>query len=274
MVMIVKKEKCLFTVILIFLTIFIIFNIYSIANWNGNIPFVSFFVQFFVSLILIFMTILFMYLWIKLDFKSIFVKKMIKKEKPTIHNPLALKAWKQSIKDYRADVVFFGDSITYECDFRSYFPKHNICNMGVAGDVIDGLIERTELVRTLCPKKIFILVGINDIIKNKSIDDFKDSYSELLDKLSDKNTDIFVQSIFPVCEPCVAKNEIIDEYNKAIKTIAEKNGCNWLDISSKLKDENGKLQREYTKDGLHLSKEGKEVWVSLLKEKYISAFID
>ena len=68
-------------------------------------------------------------------------------------------------------IVFFGDSITqgWGDDFRGKFPKLNVANRGISGDITRGLLARLdEDVLALSPRAIVLLIGTNDIGRNIS----------------------------------------------------------------------------------------------------------
>ncbi len=65
--------------------------------------------------------------------------------------------------------------------------------------------------------------------------------------------------------------KIIPVLNKKIKSIAEENGCTYIDLTEALQDPaTGKLKREYTNDGLHLTGAGYRAWMSVV-EPYVKA---
>ena len=62
------------------------------------------------------------------------------------------------------------------------------------------------------------------------------------------------------------KESTIVEFNKRIKEIAEKNGLTYIDLWQFLADKNGKLNRRYTNDGLHLTGPGYKSWTNGIKQ--------
>ena len=76
-----------------------------------------------------------------------------------------LQAWTNSLRQMnaKADIVFFGDSLTYYGEFSSVFPDKVVCNLGLRGDTIKGMIERVEQVKMLEPKVVYMMAGINDV---------------------------------------------------------------------------------------------------------------
>ena len=58
-----------------------------------------------------------------------------------------------------------------------------------------------------------------------------------------------------------------DEYNAALEEMCREKGAGYIDISSRLKDEEGYLAAEYSQgDGYHLNTAGIALWVDALKD--------
>lgn len=95
-----------------------------------------------------------------------------------------LQAWVNSLRQMKAkaDIVFFGDSLTYYGHFASVFPNKVVRNLGFRGDTVRGMIERVEQVQMLEPKQVFLMAGINDIGKC-SLDIFGKQYEKLIDTI-------------------------------------------------------------------------------------------
>ena len=58
------------------------------------------------------------------------------------------------------------------CNWNEFFGKvniKNIKNIGISGDVVKGVIERLDNVESSNPKKIFLMIGINDLGKEISV---------------------------------------------------------------------------------------------------------
>lgn len=112
-----------------------------------------------------------------------------------------LQAWTNSLRQMnaKADIVFFGDSLTYYGDFSSAFPDKVVCNLGLRGDTIQGMINRVEQVKILEPKLVYVMAGINDASK-VSLKDFKEEYEMLVRQLfiAAPHATLYIQNILPV----------------------------------------------------------------------------
>lgn len=172
-----------------------------------------------------------------------------------------LQAWTNSLKQMnaKADIVFFGDSLTYYGDFASVFPDKVVCNLGLRGDTIQGMIDRVEQVKMLEPKQVFLMAGINDVA-NCSVEDFGKQYESLVLKLKELLPDasIVIQSMLPVNNrdfSISCNNEQIVKCNESIINISSKYGLHCVNLYTEFVL-NGVLPQIVTIDGIHLNKMG------------------
>ena len=75
----------------------------------------------------------------------------------------------ESIPDDTSEISFLGSSINEMCNWNEFFGKVNIKNIGISGDVVKAVIERLDDVESSNPKKIFLMIGINDLGKEISV---------------------------------------------------------------------------------------------------------
>ena len=183
-----------------------------------------------------------------------------------------LQAWTNSLRQMnaKADIVFFGDSLTYYGDFSSVFPDKVVCNLGLRGDTIQGMIDRVEQVDLLFPYRVFLMVGINDVAKTP-FDLFKERYRTLLKHINESNPQatIIVQGILPVNNvdyQISCNNDQITIYNDIISTLAASFKLSYFDMFPVFIKE-GVLPKVLTIDGIHLKPLGYELWYQQLREK-------
>lgn len=184
-----------------------------------------------------------------------------------------LQAWSNSLRQMnsKADIVFFGDSLTYYGDFASVFPDKVVCNLGLRGDTIQGMIDRVEQVKMLEPSQVFLMAGINDV-SNCCVESFGKQYEELVLKLKRQlpEVSIVIQSMLPVNEreySISCRNEQIIKCNGYILNIASKFGLQYIDLFSEY-DNNVNLFQNITIDGVHLKSIGYNKWYEMLINKY------
>lgn len=170
-----------------------------------------------------------------------------------------------------SDVVFYGNSITYESDFQKYFPHIRICNMGCNRDDLDDLIHRSFLIRSVRPKKIFVLGGINRLM-DISLAEFQVKYISLVDTIRKQNpsAQLYLQSILPVNTEMELGNRYVEDVdkikqaNQIIKKVSESKHCYFVDLYSEYQIKDS-LPRKYTRDGIHLNPDAYTVWAHVIK---------
>jgi lysophospholipase L1-like esterase len=158
-------------------------------------------------------------------------------------------------------IFFLGDSLTEFFDWQARFPEHEVLNLGLAGETVQGLSARIRRIMgsASVPDVIFIMTGINNIAMEDY--DILTHYERILRslKLAYPSVIIIVQSILPVA--MWADNNKIEGINHRLMELAKKIGLSFLDVYSSFTDETGGPQMEcLQEDGVHLSEKGYEVW--------------
>lgn len=183
----------------------------------------------------------------------------------------------------RENYVLLGDSITSVYPISDFFSYGTpIVNSGFSGfKTSDLLKDMDKSVYRYNPSKVFIEIGTNDL--NDENISKEEIYNNIVSIANNIKTNrpyakIYIESIYPINRgndrkidlAMVGRRENIDivELNKKLKSYCENNEVEYIDIYSKLADEEGNLRLEYTKEGLHLSNEGYSVVSDILK-KYI-----
>jgi lysophospholipase L1-like esterase len=177
----------------------------------------------------------------------------------------------------KCQIIFLGNSITEFGNWKKLLSNASVINRGIAADNTFGLLDRLEDVIVMQPKKLFIEIGVNDISQNIPVDIIAKNITAIVARVKAKSPEskIYVLSILPTNDnvkneyPDVfGKNAQADSVNKQLKQHAQTDGFFYIDLSTVLKDKNGKLSMKYARpDGLHLNKVGYQVWVNLLRQK-------
>ncbi|MBC5793642.1 G-D-S-L family lipolytic protein [Sphaerospermopsis sp. LEGE 00249] len=169
--------------------------------------------------------------------------------------------------------ILVGDSLSM------WFPKEKLpagklwLNQGISGDSSAGVLRRLSAFSQTRPEVIYMMVGINDLLKGASEQTILLNHRRIIRSLRQTHpkSQIMVQSILPIRRPQIA-NSRIRHINAQIALIARQEGANYLNIHNWFTDFDGSLRPELTTDGLHLSPAGYSVWQSALQKiEYIVA---
>ncbi len=173
------------------------------------------------------------------------------------------------------DIVFLGNSITDGGEFQELFNMENVLNRGIRSDRIEGVLKRVDQVTSGHPKKIFLLIGINDVAdKYNTVNSLAAKYERLVKAIREKSpeTQLFVQSVMPInndfkrYKSLFGRETIIPPFNEEIKKIALENGAVYIDLWQELADPStGKMKSEFTSDGLHLTGAGYRAWTDAVR---------
>ncbi len=168
----------------------------------------------------------------------------------------------ESMPNDTNEIVFLGNSITEMCDWNELFNVTNIKNRGISGDIINGVIERIDEVVSSEPKKIFIMIGTNDLGRGKSVNQIITEYEVLVELIINKTpqTELYLQSILPTKNQITRKNEDIIEINKGIVEIAKKHSLTYINLYDLFKTKDNELNMNFSFDGLHLNGDGYLLW--------------
>ena len=170
-----------------------------------------------------------------------------------------------------SDIVFLGDSLTNACEWHEFFRNIRLKNRGISGDTTNGLLNRIDEVIESKPRKIFMMIGINDLNQGRNVEVILNTYKIILQSFQDKTskTEVFVQSILPLNNqkrPNNGTNNKIIELNAKLKSLAQEFSFHYIDLFSAFLDENNQLDARYTIDGIHLNGQGYLVWKGLIEK--------
>lgn len=169
-----------------------------------------------------------------------------------------------------SNIVFIGDSLTQWCDWERRFPHHQVLNLGISGETVEGLLARRDRIRRAVenPDYLFLMTGINNIANEQY--DILPSYREFVRNLTTwyKKSTVVVQSILPV-EFTWIDNTLIKETNRQLEQLTREFSADYLDVYSHFVDPKGTPIEGYlSDDGIHLAGKGYDVWAKEV-ERYL-----
>ncbi|GGA72771.1 sialate O-acetylesterase [Flavobacterium palustre] len=203
------------------------------------------------------------------------------------HNDWTQKYYPKRIQEFKkeplefGEIVFIGNSITEGGkDWSARFGINHIRNRGIAGDGTDGVLQRLDEIIYFKPKAVFILIGVNDLF---NLHHNEDNRSLKYDKIV-PSTEYIAKNILKIAKTIHRKSPITKIYvrtllpsrreflkedilsvNAIIKKNESKSYYKVIDLYAQFVDAEGELQKELTKDGLHLNDKGYEKWVDFEK---------
>ncbi len=219
------------------------------------------------------MAFIFLFLWV-----FFLLGKEVKK-KWIVYVTLQSSHWQErnseicNIVPGRYKIIFFGNSLTELFDLEYYFKDSTILNCGIVGDFTEGLVKRVAAITRLKPKKLFIEIGINDMIEQISLNEICANYEQLI-KIIQKgspDTKIYIQSNLPVIinRPSIFTsdkyvNTIILDQNEKLKVLSKNTNCVYVDVYSslvKIKDK----ESLFIWDGIHFTDTAYSIWAGTVK---------
>lgn len=176
-------------------------------------------------------------------------------------------------------IVFLGDSITEEFPINEMLPEMTIYNRGISGnDTYDVLKRLPEHIYPLQPKKLFLLIGVNDLAKypNDSPQQVSERISHILTLLKQHlpQCQCYLLSVLPVNKSDASKidqvmlslsdNQRITALNRHLQQVAQTQQVRYLDLHHRFLNANDELELDYTREGLHLTLTGYQLYLQAL----------
>lgn len=179
-----------------------------------------------------------------------------------------------NLKCSRGGIVFAGSSLMemfpVEKWSREYADLPPVYNRGVGGYTTQDYLPVIDVcVTELQPRKLFINIGTNDLSDPaETIEAMIARLEQMLSVIIEKVPDIriYLMAYYPVNAQAaspemkavlrIRTNEKIQRANLALQTLAERMGLEYIDVNAPLTDEQGRLKKEYTLEGMHIREEG------------------
>jgi lysophospholipase L1-like esterase len=156
-------------------------------------------------------------------------------------------------------VVFVGDSITAAGRWERFFPEVRSSNFGVDGDCSEDVLRRLGPVVESKPRKLFLMIGTNDLGRGYGEDSIVANVAAILDRLRAALPDclMYLQSVLP---REAVYSDRVRSLNRRYAEVARERGVSFIDLFGLFADDDGGLRGALTEDGLHLVDAGYEVW--------------
>lgn len=165
---------------------------------------------------------------------------------------------------HNAEVVMLGDSFIDNAEWEALFPSKLIVDQGIGGDTTDGVLDRLNLSYEINASKIFIMIGINDLINGKDTDEVINNYEIILNELVENNIKIYIQSTLllgphnkEINSKVILLNSFLEEYAVTNELIT------YIDLNASLSNRTFLID-EYTNDGKTLNGKGYKIWRDII----------
>ena len=177
------------------------------------------------------------------------------------------------------DVVMLGNSLTeFGGDWNKLLRGKHIRNRGIAGDDAAGIMGRLIQVLPGKPKKLFLMVGVNDLSHNLSPEQVVELCKQVIEKIrrGTPKTKLYVQSLLPIKESfgrwktLEGKTDDVARINRALRIYCNSQGITYINLFAKfVRHGTNEMRKEFTIDGLHLTPFGYKVWAFELRKYYL-----
>ena len=187
---------------------------------------------------------------------------------------------KKWVAERKVDLLMVGDSIVFRWSrtghkvWDEYYVKRNGCNIGSSGDRTQHMLWHLQNggldgLKGKNPRLVLLMIGTNN--RGKPENHGSDTAYGILALLKEihhqlPDSKILLMAIFPrgdtPTNPGRMRN---NEINEIIRTYADNKVVYWLDISNAFLDEDGNVDRELMKDGLHPSEKGFRAWAEAME---------
>lgn len=171
------------------------------------------------------------------------------------------------------DIVMLGDSLINGCEWHELLSNPHIKNRGINGDTVTGVAHRLASALEGEPRKLFIMVGINDVSHNIPADEIARDIITLADEAHHlaPSTELYIHSLLPFdtsihYTSLQGKEGVVIEINRLLQHGASTHHYTYIDLYPHFVNPHSDIIHSlYTNDGLHLTGKGYELWRSIIK---------
>lgn len=168
--------------------------------------------------------------------------------------------------------ILAGDSLSLWFPPELLPPDRAWLNQGISGETSAGLLRRLKVFDLTRPETVFVMIGINDLLRGIDDATVLANAREIIRDLRwvHPDTEIVVQSILPHSGKNASwegrdrllevSNRRIRKLNRELEAIAEQEDVYFLNLHPLFTDKYGNLRPELSTDGLHLNERGYLVW--------------
>jgi lysophospholipase L1-like esterase len=171
----------------------------------------------------------------------------------------------------KGQIVMVGDSLTEFAPWNGMFPNEEIANYGISGDTVEGVLARVPSILASQARKVFVMIGINDLRKGQSVSSIMPTYRTLVEALRRDGAQVFVESA--LCTSATDLNMRVSKFNADLRMFCtmKPERCEFIEvIDAVCSHDQSPVDSSLTVDGLHLSPLGYERWRNAIAQ-YVRA---
>jgi lysophospholipase L1-like esterase len=157
------------------------------------------------------------------------------------------------------EFVMLGDSITADGNWSELIPTARIANRGIDGNTSADILSRIDEIIERRPKIVFLMIGINDLIRNAQPSEITANVQRVISALAEHDIPTVVQITLLTDKSHKLLNEKVIELDQALQRLCAQNNVKFLDLNSILSDGDA-LNPRFTWDGIHLSGDAYVRW--------------
>ena len=163
--------------------------------------------------------------------------------------------------------VMLGDSITDEGQWDELLDNPLVQNRGISGDTTDGVLERLDSINKSI-KQVFIMIGVNDIMRGKEVDEVYSNYLKIIKFFQDRNIKVYIQSTLFIGERRAENFNIkVEDLDKRLEKYAKENNITFINLNP-IFAPNKVLKKEFTFDDLHLNGTAYKLWAQEIRKYF------
>jgi len=174
------------------------------------------------------------------------------------------------------DVLFFGDSITkgWVRDgldvWKARFVPMKAENFGISGDCTQHVLWRIQNgeLENIQPKVVVLLIGTNNISSHDTPEDIAQAVGAIVGEIRNRSpkTRILLLGILPRRELATHPDrEIVRANNRLLSQLQDGDHVVYLDLGDKLLQPDGNMSVEISKDFVHLTPKGYEIFADAIQ---------
>lgn len=158
-------------------------------------------------------------------------------------------------------IIFIGNSLTDAGRWNDILPELPVLNRGISGDISYGVLARLDEITRHQPKKVFLMIGVNDLKRGVPTANIIENYTRIVRKIKQDcpKTQIYLNSILPINPDKLleafqaVKNNDIRILNEGLQQISKtEKDVRFINLHEILADNSGNLRSDVTPDGIHL----------------------